>query len=145
METKIRVLWFSVTPSLYDEKSYGGWVASLERIIRRYGSHMELGIAFEHTDTCFKQFKDGVTYYPINKVKSKLGKIRLMLDYNYEWDLLKPCMLDIIEDFKPDIIQCFGTEWPFGLIGDFTKVPVVIHMQGFSGSLAKACGLGIAQ
>lgn len=141
METKIRVLWFSVTPSLYDEKSYGGWVASLERIIRRYGSHMELGIAFEHTDTCFKQFKDGVTYYPINKVKSKLGKIRLMLDYNYEWDLLKPCMLDIIEDFKPDIIQCFGTEWPFGLIGDFTKVPVVIHMQGFSTIYSLSCSM----
>ena len=63
----MRVLWFAVTPSLYDEKSFGGWFASLERIVRKYGSDIELGIAFEHGDKCFKAEKNGVKYYPINK------------------------------------------------------------------------------
>ena len=46
----MRVLWFSVTPSLYEEKVTGGWVASLERVVRQYGKNIELGIAFEHSD-----------------------------------------------------------------------------------------------
>lgn len=128
----MRVLWFSVTPSLYDEKTYGGWVASLERIVRKYGDNIQLGIAFEHPDRCFKLERDGVTYYPINKISSKWDKWRLMFDYNYDWELLRPCMLKVIEDFKPDVIQCFGSEWPFGLIAGCVDIPTVIHMQGFS-------------
>ena len=42
----MRVLWFSVTPSLYDEKKYGGWIASLERIVKKYGNNIELAISF---------------------------------------------------------------------------------------------------
>lgn len=128
----MKVLWFSVTPSMYDEKTYGGWVASLERVIRQHGNDIQLGIAFEHSDRCFKQERDGVVYYPINKIKSKWDKIRMMLDYDYDWELLHPCMQKVIDDFKPDIIQCFGSEWSFGLIAEYIDVPTVIHMQGFS-------------
>lgn len=128
----MRVLWFSLTPSLYDEKTYGGWVASLERIVRKYGDNIQLGIAFEHSDRCFKIERDGVTYYPINKFVSRWDKLKLMFDYNYDWELLRPSMLKVIEDFKPDVIQCFGSEWPFGLIAGCVDIPTVIHMQGFS-------------
>ena len=58
--------------------------------------------------------------------------MKLMFDYNYDWELLKPCMFKVIEDFKPDVIQCFGSEWPFGLIAECVDIPTVIHMQGFS-------------
>ena len=75
----MRVLWFAVTPSLYDEKVTGGWVASLERVVRQYGDNIELGIAFEHSDCCFKVERDGVVYYPMNKISSRLQKLRLML------------------------------------------------------------------
>ena len=88
----MRVLWFSLTPSLYDEKTYGGWVASLERIVRKYGDNIQLGIAFEHSDRCFKLERDGVTYYPINKFVSRWDKLKLMFDYNYDWELLRPSM-----------------------------------------------------
>lgn len=132
MKDKLKVLWFSVTPSMYDEKTYGGWVASLERIVRRYGEGIQLGIAFEHSDKCFKQVRDGVSYYPMNKIRSKWDKIRMKLDYDHDWNLLRPCMQKVIDDFKPDIIQCFGSEWPFGLIAECVDVPIVIHMQGFS-------------
>lgn len=127
----MRVLWLSVTPSLYDEKTYGGWVASLERIVKQYGKNIDLGIAFEHTDRCFKVERDGVTYYPMNKVDSRLKKLRLMLNYANDWNFVRPLVKNVIDDFKPDIIHCFSSEWPFGLIANEVSVPVVIHMQGF--------------
>ncbi len=127
----MRVLWFSVTPSMYEEKTYGGWVASLEHIIRRYADGIDLGIAFEHPDQCFKAERDGVTYYPMNKAASRLRRLRLKLTYANDWNFLRPLAHEVINDFKPDIIQCFGSEWPFGLLADEVDVPVVIHMQGF--------------
>lgn len=127
----MRVLWFSVTPSLYEEKKQGGWVASLERIVRLYGNNIELGIAFEHPDKCFKVERNGVTYYPMNKVGTRLKRLRLMLNYANDWDFLKPMVLKVIDDFRPDLIQCFGSEWPFGLITNEVDIPIIIHMQGF--------------
>ena len=38
--------------------------------------------------------------------------------------------LKVIEDFKPDIIHVFGSEWGFGLVEKYVDIPVVIHMQG---------------
>lgn len=127
----MRVLWFSITPSLYDEKMCGGWVASLEDAIRKYSTDIDLGIAFEHKDNSFKVERDGVVYYPIHKDRNIYDKIRLKIQSSYDWKLLKPYMLDIINDFKPDIIQCFGSECPFALIAKDISVPVVVHMQGF--------------
>ena len=127
----MRVLWFSVTPSMYEEKTYGGWVASLEHIIRKYANGINLGIAFEHPDKCFKVERDGVTYYPMNKATSRLRQLRLKLNYANDWKFLRPLAHNVINDFKPDIIHCFGSEWPFGLIADEVDIPIVIHMQGF--------------
>ena len=36
-----------------------------------------------------------------------------------------------ISEFKPDIVQVFGTENPFGLIIPQQSVPVIIHIQGY--------------
>jgi glycosyltransferase involved in cell wall biosynthesis len=36
----------------------------------------------------------------------------------------------VIGDFKPDIIQVFGTEGPFAAIQGHTHIPVVVHIQG---------------
>ncbi len=127
----MRVLWFSVTPSMYEEKTYGGWVASLEHIIRKYANDIDLGIAFEHPDQCFKVEREGVTYYPMNKATSRLRQLRLKLNYANDWKFLRPLAHNVINDFKPDIIHCFGSEWPFGLLAREVDVPIVIHMQGF--------------
>lgn len=127
----MRVLWFSLTPSLYDEKLYGGWVASLERLIKSQCNDIELGIAFEHNDRCFKKYKNGTTYYPICKSTSIKEKLDVLFNFNAIWRLLKPHCLKVIKDFKPDIIHCFGSEWPFALVAEDIKIPVVVHMQGF--------------
>lgn len=128
----MKVLWFSVTPSLYDEKKYGGWIASLERIVRQNREEVELGIAFEYNASEFKVTKNGVTYYPMNVSNTIRDRLVEKVDFEYKWKRVRMKMLKVIEDFKPDVIQCFGSEWLYGLITGYTDVPVVIHMQGFS-------------
>lgn len=135
----MRILWFTITPSLYDEPKTGGWIASLERIMRQYHPDTSLGIAFEHGDTYFKKTSGNVTYYPMCNRMPRADKLRVKFDYEYGWNLKKAKMLSVIEDFKPDIIQCFGSEWPFGAIVSDVSVPVVVHMQGYINAINMAC------
>ena len=142
----MRVLWFSIRPSLYGNNIVGGtWVVSLQRIVMKYCPDIQLAIAFEHEDEVFKVVKDGVTYYPMNK------------RHGYVWDriyryfpekadeVLLEQMRAVVKDYKPDVIQCFGSEWPWGLITPYVDCPVVIHMQGFlniydlSAQMAQSC------
>ena len=110
----MRILWFSVTPSMFNPRSNGhnggGWIASLERIVRQI-DEIELGVAFDFADNGFSYKRDGVVYYPIS-----CGSLE--------------AYLRIIDDFKPDIIQIFGSENAFGVLCGKTDVPVVIHIQG---------------
>jgi glycosyltransferase involved in cell wall biosynthesis len=50
------------------------------------------------------------------------------------WDVyvekILPQALEIINSYKPDVIQIFGTEWPFGQIAKYTSIPIVVHIQG---------------
>lgn len=132
----LKVLWFSNTPSLYDQtqNSYhgGGWIASLEQMLTELDD-IELGIAFFHEDNKEKVTKGSTTYYPIHRSTGKLRAFRQLYhnwvgslndsDYHKEF-------ADILSDFEPDIIQVFGTEGPFGEIQTLTDKPVVIHLQG---------------
>lgn len=128
----MKVLWFSATPSLFDEQKFGGWIASLERIVLKHRTDIELAIAFEYSDNRFCVKKNETTYYPINISNTIKDRLIEKVDGNYKWNRLKPMMIKIIEDFKPDIIQCFGSEWPYGLIAEYVDMPVVVHMQGFN-------------
>lgn len=110
----MRILWFSVTPSLFNSYSNGhnggGWIASLERIVREVPD-IDLGVAFNFSDSQFRYEKEGTIYYPI--VKGGLETYKR-----------------IIADFKPDLIQIFGSENEFGVVCGNTEVPIVIHIQG---------------
>ena len=126
----MRILWFSVTPSLFNPHSNGhnggGWIASLEQIVRK-NKNIELGVAFNFPDNGFKYENDGVSYYPIKTEKrSFFGKLFGKGDNGNR----TAKYLQIIEDFKPDLIQIFGSENEFGAICSHTEIPVVIHMQG---------------
>lgn len=134
----MKVLWISGSPSLYDEQTYGGWVSALERIVRKYCPQIELGITFEHTDDKFKEQRDNVTYYPLKVLKTVRDIWKMKWNGNDDWYLKGPLLHRVIDDFKPDIIQCFGSEWNWGLISKETDVPVVIHMQGFRNIYAHA-------
>lgn len=127
----MRVLWLATSPSLYVEGVVMGWIGSLEHIMREHCPEIELGIAFEHNDSNFKVERDGVTYYPINLKLSGKDIIKMKFNGNDNWYLKKPVVIKIIDDFKPDIIHCFGSEWNWGLIANETKTPIVLHMQGY--------------
>lgn len=126
----MRILWFSVTPSLFNPHSNGhnggGWIASLEQIVRK-NKDIELGVAFNFPDNGFKYENEGVSYYPIPTEQRSLASKLFKKDENRK-NIAN--FLQIIEDFKPDLIQIFGSENEFGAICSHTKIPVVIHMQG---------------
>lgn len=129
----MRVLWLSVTPSLYKEEKIGGWIASLENIVHKYAEKIiELGIAFETNEHAeFKVIKNNTIYYPIVRNSSMYSKIVSRMSIRKHWETLRSKLLRIIADFKPDIIHCFGSEWPYGAIVTDVTIPVVVHMQGF--------------
>lgn len=110
----MRILWFSVTPSLFNPRrnghNGGGWVASLESIIHEVPD-IELGVAFKFSDSHFRYEKEKTIYYPITK--GRFGTYK-----------------SIIDDFKPDLIQIFGSENDFGTICGEIDIPIVIHIQG---------------
>lgn len=125
----MKVLWFAINPSLYEARygahNGGGWIASLEQIVRS-AADIRLGIAFEHCDRIFKKETDGVCYYPIN-VNAGLRQKTYVAAKD---KAIIAHSLKIIEDFQPDIIHVFGSEWCFGLVEKYINIPVVIHMQG---------------
>lgn len=126
----MKVLWFSVTPSLFSPYSNshngGGWIASLEQIVRR-NKDIELGVAFYLGNEYNVYDNSGVRYYTLpNDGRDILSKwIRPELA---EHRVMR--YLNVIADFKPDVIQIFGSENDFGLICSKTEIPVVIHIQG---------------
>lgn len=130
----MRVLWFSINASCYSSKistahNGGGWVSSLEKIISKR-EDIQLGIAFEYDSNKFKDTINGIAYYPISVCCNWKERIRKEFTLSNQEKLIIPECVKIIEDFEPDIIQCFGSEWCYGLIAKHTQIPVVIHMQG---------------
>lgn len=126
----MRVLWCTLTPGLYDEKNYGTWIASLQSAIMKYRPDIKLGILFED-EKLVKCVKNDVHYFPINKFNSKLIKYYFKINDRINWSLLSPQISNVLNEFEPDIIECFGSEWQYGLIRTITNIPVLIHMQGF--------------
>lgn len=131
----MRVLWFAVTPSMYVQTSNshngGGWISSLEEQLRTV-SDVTLGIAFLHKDKLLKKEIEGVTYYPMSLYNSRLGKFKRKYFFKSEEEIEVSYCLKVIDDFKPDLIHVFGSEWSFGLVAKYSKIPVVIHLQGFA-------------
>ena len=69
-------------------------------------------------------WNSSITYFPLD-VNLGYGAI------GGEWNLARTALLGVIDEFKPDIIHCFGSEWPYGAIAENVDIPVVIHMMGF--------------
>lgn len=129
----MKVLFLSVTSGLFNEEKIGGWIASLESIFHLYLSNRaELGLVFETKEKGLsKLFKNGTTYYPVYVHMNLIQKIVSYSDVNKRWELIKPYILHVINDFNPDIIHCFGSEWPYAAIVECIDIPLVVHMQGF--------------
>jgi glycosyltransferase involved in cell wall biosynthesis len=130
---KLRVLWFAPTPSLYATNTIshngGGWIEALERLVRT-ANDVDLGVAFEHSDNRFRVDRGGTAYYPISLGRKLRNRLLRNIWFDSEERYLMPHCLRIADDFAPDVIQVFGSEWCFGALAKYTSIPVVIHMQG---------------
>lgn len=128
----MRVLWFEITePGRYNpEKApVGGWQDSLQDIVMQHHD-VQLAIAFEHRGNGEKRIIDKVTYYPINTTYNIWERQQLKVSWNIVIRKTLDKALAIVNEYKPDVIHVFGSEWCFGLIANYTNIPVVIHMQG---------------
>lgn len=130
----MRILWITGTSSS-KRKSYGGggWIRSLsKRIVQTKG--MELACAFFYDADVDAFKKDGVWQYPMYlPIESGVAKVLRYwtgIGEKAREEKKLSLMKSVIVQFKPDIIQVFGTESNgASLIGN-TDVPVVLYIQG---------------
>lgn len=131
----MKVMCFSINGSMFtSERFSGGWTASLEQALHnRYGEEFKLAVAFEtDEDLPEKIEKNETIYYPIRKSRKELTSVlKSWVNAYLHWKNMKQPFIQAVKEFQPDIIQCFGSEWPYGMIVEDITVPIVIHMQGF--------------
>lgn len=138
----MRVLWFTNTSSCYKSGSRnyyngGGWISSLEMEMKKR-REIEMGVCF-YTNSVSKPEKDvqeGTTYYLLPRsAKTIKYTLKTIIKKPEEttWEhekLAMPALINVVEDFNPDIIQVFGSENIYGLIANYVSIPVVLHVQG---------------
>ena len=89
------------------------------------GEKLKVALAYmKDTEDETQRIYDGFVRYPVT-TQMKLGTVP------EEWESTKQDLLRAIDDFKPDIIHCFGSEWIYGKIVRDVSIPVVIHIMGF--------------
>ena len=129
----MKVLWFEIsTPSRYKESGrvLGGWQDALENVVIEC-NEIELYIAFETEEPDAKvKVIEGVTYIPMVTHYSFAERKLSNWTWRVNEDKVIPLGRKVIEEYKPDIIHVFGNEWPFGLLAQYTDIPLVIHIQG---------------
>ncbi|WNH08609.1 glycosyltransferase family 4 protein [Thalassobellus suaedae] len=131
----MKVLWFTNTSSLYENKhSYhgGGWIDSLEKLISKE-RNIELAVGFFHPEDNDKKEINGVTYYPILKKRGAKKPLTTIFNNwrgNLNQEIFLQQIIDVVNDYNPDVIHVFGTENIFGRIQEFINIPVIIHLQG---------------
>ena len=130
----MRVMWFSINGSMFElERFSGGWVSSLEQAMyNSFGEKMNLAVVFETiNDLPEKIEKNKTIYYPIKKQRVLRSILKSRVNAYNNWNNIKQSFIKAVNDFQPDIIHCFGSEWTYGMIVEDVSIPVVIHMQGF--------------
>ncbi len=134
----MRVLWFSNTPSLAGTKvsknTVGcSWIESLEQELSSFQG-IELGIAFKKPVKRPQEIKVDslktryfmVPEYPTSKIEQWTNRF-------FAKPMSKkslPHYLKVVEDFKPDVILFFGTEFDYPLIIPYLNIPSIIWFQG---------------
>ena len=132
-EKPIRVLFISheCHREHYTERTeYALWY---EGALAFYGgSRVHVGIAFGDSSgqadgqpaELSPPSDSSISYFPLN-VNLGYGAT------GEEWESARCALLDVIRRFEPDVIQCFGSEWPHGAIAEDVDIPVIIHLMGF--------------
>jgi glycosyltransferase involved in cell wall biosynthesis len=134
----MRVLWFSNTPSMAAAKvskntAGGSWIESLEKEFGNF-QEIELGIAFKKPVTQADEIKiegSNTRYFMVPQYPQ--NKFRLWLNRCFSRPFSKkslPHYLKVVEDFEPDVILFFGSEFDYPLIIPKINIPSIIWFQG---------------
>jgi glycosyltransferase involved in cell wall biosynthesis len=114
-------------------KTRFSWVdALIDRLTKVVDT--SIGVAVPTHDKTFqKANKDEIALYGLPNPPEKrfFKKIYNSLTYREENLNINNFTFQAVSDFKPDIIQIFGSENPFGLIIKNLNIPVIIHIQGY--------------
>jgi len=135
----MKVLWIINSPIgeiskvLKLKNNQGGkWINATMQALIENGKDIQLGIATTSKIEKGISGKDGNTsYYCINGGTSRCGR-RSPVKCKKLWR-------QVIEDFRPDIIQIWGSELTLGLdvIEASNNTPNVVYMQGVISAIAK--------
>jgi glycosyltransferase involved in cell wall biosynthesis len=132
----MKILWFTNTPCSASAKlspglNQGGWLSSLEKELTKQ-QNIELHIAFYYTTAIDPFLHNNVWFYPVVRKNSRSRiqryKARLFKQDNDTTEIQE--LNKIVKQVNPDLIHAHGTEENFGLIQQYTSIPVVISIQG---------------
>ena len=97
---------------------FGGWVVSSIEIMKNEKAHKLCVVTEEKISESFHTIIEDVEYYILPKQKRK----SLAKSNGHE---------KILQEFSPDVIHIFGTEYDFGInFFPYWKGPVIISVQG---------------
>ena len=133
----MRVLWLTDNSSVGTDKLKNrevgsAWIVSLEAELTKIQG-VELGVLFTCRQTDVEKFTVGTTQYfpvPVIHPKGKLRQVLARYRHDIDTEEIVEKYLEVIEEFKPDVIHIFGSEHNFGLIIPRISVPCIIHLQG---------------
>ncbi len=134
----MRVLWFTNTPSLATEPLTGkptvggGWIESLEKKMLEM-PNVQMAVAYPLKGDKVHTIELGQgRYYGIPaQTPSRIQRWRERHLAELEpRDRQVGYYLEIVEDFKPDVIHVFGSERAYGLMIPLLKVPALVWIQG---------------
>lgn len=137
----MRVLWVcnimlpAIAESLGRECSHKeGWLAGLFGSLQKGAAELGLGVAFPISpgEELLKGRIDAVSYYGFRENTGKPEEYDSALEQD---------MQEILQDFEPDLLHCFGTEYPHTLaaLRAYGRPErSVIHIQGLCTLCAEA-------
>ena len=122
----LKVLWIAQSCSLQDDVENPGLTGRMESVLTPFfGDRVQLAVAYMADGKHRKKMRrGGIDYYSVDADLSVGITDR-------DWERARDQLLHVIRDFCPDLIQCVGAEWPYGLIAEVVDIPVVIHLMGF--------------
>ena len=130
-----------------DHKTRFSWIdALLDGLIKSESATIALAVPVNNSVFQKRQKKE-ITLYglPNLEERNSLKRVFKRLTCTIENNQINSFIDEVIMDFKPDIIQIFGSENPFGLIVVQQNIPVIIHIQGFLLVCLRKWGTGISR
>ncbi len=135
----MRILICSMSPANYScDPGYNGagWINSfLAEFEKR--SDLQVAWVFNVQNPMPIREINGTKYYPVCDVRKsffmriKGGLFLNDIEFDKEfWPYYVSEYLKVIEDFQPDVIHVFGSEYYYGLVASETEIPVFLHLQG---------------